>query len=446
VAEIVLDHITKRFPDGSLAVNDFNLDIADGEFVILVGPSGCGKSTTLNMIAGLEDITSGELRIGGQVVNNKSPKDRDIAMVFQSYALYPHMSVRQNMGFALKLAKTPPEVINQKVEEAARILDLIPYLDRKPANLSGGQRQRVAMGRAIVRDPAAFLMDEPLSNLDAKLRVQTRTEVSRLQRRLGTTMVYVTHDQTEALTLGDRVAVMRTGVVQQAASPKELYDRPVNLFVAGFIGSPAMNFLSGTLEEGVLRTSLGDFRLSDRIRQEVERSGTGRDVIVGLRPENFEDAALVSPDNRQYGITFRAKIDVYESLGSDVFVYFTRELGKGVNSAELEELAADAGRADAGGAGETIAARLDAATRIGEGQDAELWVDARPMHIFDPASGRNLSLASDDGGPVSLQAPPDRTDAGEPQAAAPDAAGSGASGSGAAQAVPDQAGSPPEAT
>jgi multiple sugar transport system ATP-binding protein len=441
VAEIVLDHITKRFPDGSLAVNDFNLDIADGEFVILVGPSGCGKSTTLNMIAGLEDITSGELRIGGRVVNNKSPKDRDIAMVFQSYALYPHMSVRQNMGFALKLAKTPPNVINEKVEEAARILDLIPYLDRKPANLSGGQRQRVAMGRAIVRDPAAFLMDEPLSNLDAKLRVQTRTEVSRLQRRLGTTMVYVTHDQTEALTLGDRVAVMRSGVVQQAASPKELYDRPVNLFVAGFIGSPAMNFLSGTLEDGMLRTSLGDFRLSDRLRREVERSGTGRDVIVGLRPENFEDAALVSADNRPHGITFRASIDVYESLGSDVFVYFTRELGRGVNSAELQELAADAGRADSGGSGETIAARLDAATRIAEGQDAELWVDTRAMHIFDPASGRNLSLADDDGGAVSVQAAPDRTDAGAPQAPAPDAAGSGG-----IRAVPGQAGPAGEAT
>ncbi|HLK76285.1 MAG TPA: sn-glycerol-3-phosphate ABC transporter ATP-binding protein UgpC [Streptosporangiaceae bacterium] len=439
MAEIVLDHITKRFPDGSLAVDDFNLDIADGEFVILVGPSGCGKSTTLNMIAGLEDITSGELRIGGQVVNNKTPKDRDIAMVFQSYALYPHMTVRENMGFALKLAKTPANVITEKVEEAARILDLIPFLDRKPANLSGGQRQRVAMGRAIVRDPAAFLMDEPLSNLDAKLRVQTRTEVSRLQRRLGTTMVYVTHDQTEALTLGDRVAVMRTGVVQQAASPKELYDRPVNLFVAGFIGSPAMNFLSGTLEEGILRTSLGDFRLSDRIRQEVERSGTGRDVIVGLRPENFEDAALVSADNRQYGITFRAKIDVYESLGSDVFVYFTRELGRGVSSAELQELAADSGRVESAGSGETIAARLDAATRIREGQDAELWVDARPMHIFDPASGRNLSLAGDDGGAISVQAASDRTDtdrsdAGEPQAAAPDA------GSGGVQAAPGQAG------
>ena len=455
MADIVLDQVTKRFPDGTIAVDKISLDVADGEFVILVGPSGCGKSTTLNMIAGLEDITEGELRIGGKVVNNEAPKDRDIAMVFQSYALYPHMSVRQNMGFALKLAKTPPNVINEKVEEAARILDLTPFLDRRPANLSGGQRQRVAMGRAIVRDPAAFLMDEPLSNLDAKLRVQTRTEVSRLQRRLGTTMVYVTHDQTEALTLGDRVAVMRTGVVQQAASPKELYERPVNLFVAGFIGSPAMNFLSGTLEEGLLRTSLGDFQLSDRIRQEVERSGTGRDVIVGLRPENFEDASLVSPGNRQYGITFRAKIDVYESLGSDVFVYFTRELGRGVNSAELEELAQDAGRADAGGAGETIAARLDAATNIGEGQDAELWVDARPMHIFDPASGRNLSLAGDDGGAggaVSIQAPPDRTDAAEPQAAAPDAAADpqaaapDAAGSGDVQAVPDQAGPPPEAT
>src|ERR1700728_4786563 len=398
MAEIVLDEVTKRYPDGALAVDKFSMDIADGEFVILVGPSGCGKSTTLNMIAGLEDITEGELRIGGKVVNDEAPKDRDIAMVFQSYALYPHMTVRENMGFALKLAKTPQNVINEKVEEAARILDLTQHLDRKPANLSGGQRQRVAMGRAIVRDPAAFLMDEPLSNLDAKLRVQTRTEVSRLQRRLGTTMVYVTHDQTEALTLGDRVAVMRTGVVQQAASPKELYERPVNLFVAGFIRAPAMNLLSGTLEEGLLRTSLGDFRLSDRIRQEVERSGTGRDVIVGLRPENFEDASLVPPANRQYGITFRAKIDVYESLGSDVFVYFTRELGRGVNSAELEELAQDAGRADSGGTGETIAARLDAATTIGEGQDAELWVDARPMHIFDPASRRNLSLAGDGGG------------------------------------------------
>jgi len=297
------------------------------------------------------------------------------------------------------------------------------------------------MGRAIVRDPAAFLMDEPLSNLDAKLRVQTRTEVSRLQRRLGTTMVYVTHDQTEALTLGDRVAVMRTGVLQQAATPKELYERPVNLFVAGFIGSPAMNFMSGTLVDGMLRTSLGDFRLSDRLRREVEGSGTGRDVIVGLRPENFEDAALVSPDNRPHGITFRTNIDVFESLGSDVFVYFTRELGHGVNAAELEELARDSGRADRTVSGETVVARLDAATRIGEGQDAELWVDARAMHIFDPATGRNLSLAGDDGGTASVQAAPARAEAGDPQAPAPDAAGSGG-----VQAVPGQAGPAGEAT
>jgi multiple sugar transport system ATP-binding protein len=394
------------------------------------------------MIAGLEDISSGELRIGGQVVNNKSPKDRDIAMVFQSYALYPHMTVRENMGFALKLAKTAPNVITEKVEEAARILDLTQYLDRKPANLSGGQRQRVAMGRAIVRDPAVFLMDEPLSNLDAKLRVQTRTEVSRLQRRLGTTMVYVTHDQVEALTLGDRVAVMRTGVLQQVASPKELYERPVNLFVAGFIGSPAMNFMSGTLEEGMLRTGLGDFRINDRMRREVERSGTGRDVIVGLRPENFEDATLVSPDNRPSGITFHASIDVAESLGSDVFVYFTKDVGRGVSSAELEELAQDSGRAGASATGETIVARLDAATRISEGQDAELWVDARAIHVFDPATGRNLSLASDgDDGPTTIQPVAGQADAVQPPVADPDAATATD-----VRAVPGQAGSAGEAT
>jgi multiple sugar transport system ATP-binding protein len=423
VAEIILDHVTKRYPDGALAVHDFTMDVSDGEFVILVGPSGCGKSTTLNMIAGLEDITEGELRIAGQVVNNKAPKDRDIAMVFQSYALYPHMTVRQNMGFALKLAKTPQKVINEKVEEAARILDLTQHLDRKPANLSGGQRQRVAMGRAIVRDPAAFLMDEPLSNLDAKLRVQMRTEVSRIQRRLGTTTVYVTHDQTEAMTLGDRVAVMRSGVLQQVASPKELYDTPVNLFVAGFIGSPAMNFLSGTLEDGKLRTSLGDFTLSDRLRREVEAQGTGRQVIVGVRPENFEDAALVPAGNRPNGITFHATIDVLESLGSDVYVYFTRGREGGVNAAELEELAQDAGRGDIGGAGDTIVARIDAATKIREGNDAELWVDGRSMHVFDPATGRNLSLAvrsdGDGAGAIHGSAPaadqPAATDTGSGQ-------------------------------
>src|SRR5262250_1667070 len=284
MAEIVLDQITKRFPDGAVGVDDISLDIADGEFIILVGPSGCGKSTTLNMIAGLEDITSGELRIGGKVVNDKAPKDRDIAMVFQSYALYPHMTVRENMGFALKLAKTPQATIDEKVNEAARILDLTQHLDRRPANLSGGQRQRVAMGRAIVRDPKAFLMDEPLSNLDAKLRVQMRTEVSRLQRRLGTTTVYVTHDQTEAMTLGDRVVVMRGGTVQQVGAPQELYDRPLNLFVAGFIGSPAMNFLPGTVEDGTMRTPLGDIPLHDRLRQALERTKAPRDLIVGIRP------------------------------------------------------------------------------------------------------------------------------------------------------------------
>ena len=392
MAEIVLEHLTKRFPDGALAVNDVSLDIADGEFVILVGPSGCGKSTCLNMIAGLEDITEGELRIAGKVVNDKAPKDRDIAMVFQSYALYPHMTVRENMGFALKLAKTPKNVIDEKVTEAARILDLTQHLDRKPANLSGGQRQRVAMGRAIVRDPAAFLMDEPLSNLDAKLRVQMRTEVSRIQRRLGTTMVYVTHDQVEAMTLGDRVAVMRLGRIQQVASPQELYDHPANLFVAGFIGSPAMNFMGGTLEDGKLRTALGDMPLSARHRQAIEAAGASRDVIVGIRPEHFEDVSLVSPDLKPSGLEFNATIDVIESLGSDKFVFFTQELGKAANVAELQELARDSGRADTGSTGETVVARLDPASRVTEGESARLWVDARKLHIFDPSSGLNLSL------------------------------------------------------
>jgi multiple sugar transport system ATP-binding protein len=394
VAEIVLEHLTKRFPDGALAVNDVSLDIADGEFVILVGPSGCGKSTCLNMIAGLEDITEGELRIAGKVVNDKAPKDRDIAMVFQSYALYPHMTVRENMGFALKLAKTPKNVIDEKVTEAARILDLTQHLDRRPANLSGGQRQRVAMGRAIVRDPSAFLMDEPLSNLDAKLRVQMRTEVSRIQRRLGTTMVYVTHDQVEAMTLGDRVAVMRLGRIQQVASPQELYDHPENLFVAGFIGSPAMNFMGGTLEDGKLRTALGDMPLSARHRQAIEAAGASRDVIVGIRPEHFEDVSLVSPDLKPNGLEFNATIDVIESLGSDKFVFFTQELGKAANVAELQELARDSGRADTGSTGETVVARLDPASRVTEGESARLWVDARKLHIFDPSSGLNLSLGT----------------------------------------------------
>src|SRR5215475_1153398 len=402
MAEIILDHVTKRFPDGALAVDDFTLDIADGELVILVGPSGCGKSTTLNMIAGLEDITDGELRIAGKVVNDEAPKDRDIAMVFQSYALYPHMTVRENMGFALKLAKTPREVINEKVEEAARILDLTQHLDRKPANLSGGQRQRVAMGRAIVRDPQAFLMDEPLSNLDAKLRVQTRTSVSRLQKRLGTTMVYVTHDQTEAMTLGDRLAVMRTGLLQQVGSPQDLYDNPVNLFVAGFIGSPAMNFMAGTLEEGGVTTAIGRLPLSGALRQALERGGKDRQVIVGIRPEHIEDAALVAPPDRAHGVTFRAAIDVVESMGSDVFVYFTQESGLSAKTDQLADLAADSGAAEAGSL-ETVTARLDAATRIKEGENAELWADVSSMHIFDPHTGENLTLA---GGQQASTYPP----------------------------------------
>jgi multiple sugar transport system ATP-binding protein len=401
VAEIQLDNVTKRFPDGALAVDNISLNIADGEFVILVGPSGCGKSTTLNMIAGLEDISSGELRIGGRVVNNAAPKDRDIAMVFQSYALYPHMTVRENMGFALKLAKTPQKVIDEKVNEAARVLDLTQHLDRRPANLSGGQRQRVAMGRAIVRDPAAFLMDEPLSNLDAKLRVQMRTEVSRLQRRLGTTTVYVTHDQTEAMTLGDRVAVMRSGVLQQVGSPQELYDRPDNLFVAGFIGSPAMNFLPSRIEGDTLHTPLGDVPVTGRLRRALERGNAPRDLIVGIRPENFEDAALVPAGSRDTGITFRASIDVLESMGSDVFVYFTKDFGSEVNAAELQELAQDSGSADTGASGDTLTARLDTETTAREGHESELWADLKSMHVFNPATGANITLEDGSDGPVT---------------------------------------------
>ena len=390
MADIVLEQVTKRYPDGALAVDKVDLEIADGEFVILVGPSGCGKSTTLNMIAGLEDISEGELRIGGKLVNNIAPKDRDIAMVFQSYALYPHMTVRENMAFALKLAKTPQSVIDQKVDEAARVLDLTQHLDRKPANLSGGQRQRVAMGRAIVRDPQAFLMDEPLSNLDAKLRVQMRTEVSRLQKRLATTTVYVTHDQTEAMTLGDRVAVMRSGVLQQVGPPQELYNDPANLFVAGFIGSPAMNFMPAKVEEGKLRTKLGDIELADEMRRSLEQRAGNRDVILGVRPESFEDASLVPTDVRSHGVTFSVTVDVLESMGSDVFAYFTLEGGP-AQSAELEELARDSGRADTGSATDQIVARLDAETRIREGENAEMWADTRSIHVFDPNTGENLT-------------------------------------------------------
>ncbi|MEC3979276.1 ABC transporter ATP-binding protein, partial [Amycolatopsis sp. H20-H5] len=306
MAEIVLDKVSKKYPDGALAVSEVDITIADGEFIILVGPSGCGKSTTLNMVAGLEDISDGELRIDGKRVNEKAPKDRDIAMVFQSYALYPHMSVRENMAFPLRLAKVSDKIVKGKVEEAAKILDLTQHLDRKPANLSGGQRQRVAMGRAIVRNPSAFLMDEPLSNLDAKLRGQMRTSVSKIQKQLGTTTLYVTHDQTEAMTLGDRVVVLRGGYVQQIGAPQFLYDNPANLFVAGFIGSPSMNFVPATLENGQLTSPLGSVPLTDRVRRLVEAADAPREVIVGIRPEYFEDAALLDEAQSGGGAVFTA--------------------------------------------------------------------------------------------------------------------------------------------
>src|SRR5919197_3024818 len=389
MAEIVLDHVSKKFPDGAVAVKEADLKIADGEFVILVGPSGCGKSTTLNMIAGLEDISEGKLLIDGEVVNEKAPRERDIAMVFQNYALYPHMTVRDNMGFALKLAKVDQSTIDQKVEEAARILDLTQHLDRKPANLSGGQRQRVAMGRVIVRNPKAFLMDEPLSNLDAKLRVQMRTEVSRLQKRLGTTTVYVTHDQVEAMTLGDRVAVMSAGVIQQVGPPEELYSSPKNLFVAGFIGSPAMNFLPATLEGGVLHSPLGDLKLPDEKRSKLERRGDGkRDVIVGLRPEDFEDTSLVG-EKRSQGATIEATVDLLESLGSDKFAYFTVR-GERATARQLDEVARDVGASETiRGEGIQVTARLDAPSKATEDGRLEFWFDLRRLHVFDPESGEN---------------------------------------------------------
>jgi multiple sugar transport system ATP-binding protein len=396
MAEIVLDHVSKVFADGYEAVKEMDLDIADGEFMILVGPSGCGKSTALRMIAGLEDISEGELKIGGDVVNDKAPKDRDIAMVFQNYALYPHMTVRGNMGFALKLAGVDKAEIDRKVEEAAKTLDLTQHLDRRPVNLSGGQRQRVAMGRAIVRDPKAFLMDEPLSNLDAKLRVQMRTEVARLQSQLETTMVYVTHDQTEAMTLGDRVAVMRAGALQQVGTPAELYDSPKNLFVAGFIGSPAMNFMPAELSGGRLRLPIGEIDAGDL----AGGRGDGK-VVAGLRPENFEDTAVVGDLKQERGVVFEAEIDLVESLGSDLFAYFHIE-SEGVQSDQLADLVGD--RLDETGAAnvregqEQIVARLDPTSEVKRGGHTELWADTAKLHLFDPESGESLKSEGRSGG------------------------------------------------
>ena len=391
MAEIQFKGITKRYPDGFEAVKAIDLDIADGEFMILVGPSGCGKSTALRMIAGLEDITDGDLIIGGDRVNDLAPRDRDIAMVFQNYALYPHMTVRDNMGFALKLAKTDPGEIDRKVTEAAKILDLEQHLERKPANLSGGQRQRVAMGRAIVRDPRCFLMDEPLSNLDAKLRVQMRTEVARIQRRLGTTMVYVTHDQTEAMTLGDRVAVMRAGLIQQVDAPAKLYDDPINLFVAGFIGSPSMNFLPGRLDGDKIELPFGTSQVPERLKAALKAGGGGaREVIVGVRPEHFEDATI-EPD-RPGLMKFKAKIDVVESMGSELYAYFDVETKGEVQSDELADLAKDAGLEDLPtGGGQHVVARLDAESKARAGGDIELVLDTAEIKLFDPDGGKSLT-------------------------------------------------------
>jgi multiple sugar transport system ATP-binding protein len=395
MAKITFDGVTKRYPDGFEAVKDMSLEVEDGEFMILVGPSGCGKSTALRMVAGLEDISDGELTIGDEVVNQKAPRDRDIAMVFQNYALYPHMTVRENMGFALKLHGTDKAEINKRVEDAAKVLDLTEHLDRKPANLSGGQRQRVAMGRAIVRDPSAYLMDEPLSNLDAKLRVQMRTEVSRIQNRTDTTTIYVTHDQTEAMTLGDRVAVMRAGVLQQVDTPMELYNRPKNLFVAGFIGSPAMNFMPATVEGDTVKLPMVDVRLPEELRERVGTGGEGggRELIAGIRPENFDDAALLGDDVQGRGASFKTKIDLVESMGSEIYAHFSVSSDKRIESDELRELAEDSGAGEVPGGGEAgdIVARLSPESQVKKGDEAEIFIDASHIQLFDPSDGSSLT-------------------------------------------------------
>jgi multiple sugar transport system ATP-binding protein len=392
MAAIEIQDVSKRYRDGTLAVRDLSLQIADGEFTVLVGPSGCGKTTLLRMIAGLEEISSGTISIGDRVVNDLTPRDRDIAMVFQNYALYPHMTVARNMGFALRRAKVPAEEITRKVQHAADLLGISDQLERKPGNLSGGQRQRVAMGRAIVRDPQAFLMDEPLSNLDAKLRIQMRAEITRIQRRLRTTTVYVTHDQTEAMTLGDRLAVMRDGVLQQLGTPAELYERPQNLFVAGFIGAPAMNFLIGEIADGSLTSPLGTFPLSG-----LDPAHSGR-VVLGVRPESFEDAAMVGERPGMVAVT--AMVDVLESTGSDVYAHLSLNgagagwAGSDSDDAVLRELAQATAAEDpevALATGSGLVARVGVSHSLTEGQEGRLWIDVRRIHLFDPATGQRLS-------------------------------------------------------
>ncbi|MCX2947920.1 ABC transporter ATP-binding protein [Lentzea sp. NEAU-D7] len=395
MAEVVLTGLGKAYGDGTRAVTDLNLQIRDGEFLVLVGPSGCGKTTALRMIAGLEQITEGTIHIGENVVNNVPSRDRDVAMVFQSYALYPHLNVYDNIAFGLTLRKLPKKEIDHRVREVAEVLELTEHLDRKPRNLSGGQRQRVAMGRAIVRAPQAFLMDEPLSNLDAKLRVQMRAQIARIQREIGVTTVYVTHDQTEAMTLGDRVAVMRRGVLQQVGPPQELYDRPVNLFVAGFIGSPGMNLVSAKLDEdsdGRFWVSLGSdaLLLPESVPQQrpALKRYVGRDVVVGIRPEDMEDTALA--DARE-GEILHSVADLVEAMGSDVLVHFPVDVPPVVTD-DTRELAKDTGTDDLPRAskGTVLVGRFSPRTRIYEGQPVAAWVDTSRLHFFDPATGSSI--------------------------------------------------------
>lgn len=405
MAAITLTNIVKKYGDGFPAVNDISIDIADGEFVILVGPSGCGKSTLLRMIVGLEDITSGDLLIDGERVNDKAPRDRHLAMVFQNYALYPHLTVFENIAFPLRLGKGKgnEEEIKRMVTDAARTLELTDHLERKPANLSGGQRQRVAMGRAIVRQADAFLFDEPLSNLDAKLRGQMRAEISQMQRRLGTTSVYVTHDQTEAMTLGDRVAVLKKGELQQIASPRELYEQPVNLFVAGFIGSPSMNFLPATLENNILKTALGDIE----IPAEKARKAHGRAVVlVGIRPEFFEDASLVEQHKLEHGSTFTAELTHTEWLGNEQYGYINFDPAPEVREL-LNNLAQEM---DADELRPQVVVTLDASSRIRGGRPADLWLDTRKLHLFDAESGENLTLDAEAGAQLTEEANAERAE------------------------------------
>jgi multiple sugar transport system ATP-binding protein len=386
MAAIQMKNIVKRYGDGFPAVNDVSIDVEDGEFVILVGPSGCGKSTLLRMIVGLEDITSGDMLIGGERVNDKAPRDRNLAMVFQNYALYPHLSVYENIAFPLRLSRSlSEEEIDRKVREASKTLELDEHLERKPGNLSGGQRQRVAMGRAIVRDAQAFLFDEPLSNLDAKLRGQMRTEISRLQKRLGITTVYVTHDQTEAMTLGDRVAVLKRGVLQQLAAPRELYEQPVNLFVAGFIGSPPMNFMPATVTGDKVELPFVTVDLPEHARD--GRIPEDTLLIAGIRPEHFQDVGA-DPARAGDGATFRATIDVVEWLGNEAFGYIPYDAPPEVE-AQLEQLAKDL---DSEALRTQIIVALDSSSRIRDGEEAELHVDSSRMHLFEPGTGDNLTL------------------------------------------------------